>query len=333
MQTETMVSARPSAHPGHSAADQFSREFDLADLLALVPAATPKAAVPLAVPVTQPVAEPEPEPESSKSLNDIFANYLKYEKDIRALTIAQGVSQKLLFGSDWTTIVDSLSTQGIYRVANQAVSNLIRLAQSRFAPTGGRLDICEFEVLEAVGMKNWRDEYDRQNRRSETEVMPPVDLDKIWAYLEATYAGDAGIETAHTQNAQFIIKEFRLDGDAEMKRTSSSVSCFLRLWAKKLDYGSNKGMYEIGSYNTRDELIKLFKGLAIVFEWAEMDQLSIELAPARHRIGDYNFVFKPRDRASFTGLDIVYFKEQWEWKWSHAAADKLMLYLGTYGQP
>lgn len=277
-------------------------------------------------PEPAPVAEPQP-----KSRNDIFTAYLKFERDLAQLSAEQGHLQKSVFGEDWPTIVDCPSTQGIYRVAEQAISNLIRIAQQRFAPAGVTLDISKHEALEAVGMGRWSEEYHQQNRRSEGECVPPVDLDKLWSYLEGTYGGDAGIERAHRQNAAFLIKEFKLDNEAEMKRTASHVSCFRRIYVRKVDYGPNIGRYDWG-HSSRDWLLQLFKGLACAFEWAEMDQLSIELAPARHGICNYDFAFKPRDRHSFTGLDLVFFKEQMEFKWSHPAAEKLMLYLGTYGQ-
>lgn len=328
MQTETMVSAHPSVHPSHPAADQFSREFDLADLLAIAPAAPTKV-----VTVAVPAVEPEPGP-VPKSRNDIFTAYLKFERDLDRLSAEQGDLQKLLFGEDWSTIVDHPSTQGIYRVASQAITNLIQIARQRFAPAGVVLDISQHEALEATGMSRWSEEYHRPSRRggqSEAESIPPVDLDKLWNYLESTYGGNAGIETAHRQNAMFIIKELNLDGDKEMKRTASSVSCFRRIYTTKKTYGSNIGEYDFG-HSSRDWLFQLFKGLACAFEWTEMDQLSIELAPARHGICNYDFSFKPRERTSFTGLDIIFFKEQMEFKFSHAAAEKLMLYLGTYGQ-
>jgi hypothetical protein len=340
MQTETMVSARPSAHLGQPAPDKFSREFDLAELLAIVPAptapATPKTVVLRTAPVVEPEPEPEPDPQP-KSRNDIFTAYLQFERDLRKLSADQGHLQKLVFGEDWPTIVDHPSTQGVYRVAQQAITNLIQIARQRFAPAGVVLDISQHEVLEAVGMSRWSEDYHRDLRpsrrgdKSEGEPASPVDLDKIWNHLESTYGGNAGIETAHRQNAQFIIKELRLDGESEMKRTASSVSCFRRIYASKKDYGSDKGRYDFG-HSSRDWLVQLFKGLACAFEWTEMDQLSIELAPARHGICNYDFTFKPRDRHSFNGLDIVFFKEQMEFKFSHAAAEKLMLYLGTYGQ-
>jgi hypothetical protein len=338
MQTETMVSARPSAHPGHLADDPFAREFDLADLLSIAPAPTSPQPEKAFVPAAVAEAVPEPEPEAPpKSRNDIFTAYLQFERDLRRLSADQGHLQKLVFGEDWPTIADHPSTQGVYRVAQQAITNLIQIARQRFAPAGVVLDISQHEVLEAVGMSRWSEDYHRDLRpsrrgdQSEVEPAPLVDLDKIWNHLESTYGGNAGIETAHRQNAQFIIKELRLDGESEMKRTASSVSCFRRIYASKKDYGSDKGRYDFG-HSSRDWLLQLFRGLSCAFEWAEMDQLSIELAPARHGICNYDFTFKPRDRYNFTGLDIVFFKEQMELKFSHGAAEKLMLYLGTYGQ-
>lgn len=324
----------------------FSNETELTELLALAGAARMRSPSAVAAPSSQPKPEPESEPETRpvpvaelepvpKSRNQIFKAYLQFERDLSRLSSEQGDLQKLLFGEDWSTIVDQPSTQGIYRVAEQAISNLIRLAQHRFAPAGVVLEISRHEALEAVGMTRWSEDYHRPSRRgerSEGESAPPVDLDKLWNYLESTYGGDAGIETAHRQNAKFIIKELRLDGESEMKRTASAVSCFRRIYASKKDYGSDIGRYDFG-HSSRDWLLQLFKGLACAFEWAEMDQLSIELAPARHGICNYNFTFKPRDRHSFTGLDVVFFKEQMEFKFSHSTAEKLMLYLGTYGQP
>jgi hypothetical protein len=319
----------------------FKNETELTELLGLVGAARMRSPSAIVAPAPEPKPEPEPKAEpvadelTPRSRNHIFTAYLQFERDLSRLSAEQGHLQKLLFGEDWPTIVDHPSTQGIYRIAEQAIANLIRIAQQRFAPPGVLLDISPHEALEAVGMSRWSEEYHRPSRRgepSETESAPPVDLDKLWNYLESTYGGDAGIETAHRQNAKFIIKELRLDGESEMKRTASSVSCFRRIYASKKDYGADAGRYDFG-HSSRDWLLQLFKGLACAFEWAEMDQLSIELAPTRHRICNYDFTFKPRERTSFTGLDIVFFKEQMELKFSHSAAEKLMLYLGTYGQP
>jgi hypothetical protein len=62
MQTETMVSARPSTHQDHLATEQFCREFDLADMLTSAPVAGPPAILKAVVPIPIPAVEPEPEP-------------------------------------------------------------------------------------------------------------------------------------------------------------------------------------------------------------------------------------------------------------------------------
>jgi hypothetical protein len=308
----------------------FRNEAELDELLDLVTSARSRRTHSAEIAAPAPIPEPEPKP-VPRSRNEIFTSYLQFERDLSRLSAEQGDLQKLVFGEDWSTIVDRPSTQGIYRVTEQAITNLIRIAQHRFAPAGVVLDISQLDALAAVGMSRWSDEYHRMNRRSETEFVPPVDLDKLWNYLESTYGGDAGIETAHRQNAKMLINQLNLDRETEMKRTASSVSCFRRIYASKKTYGSNIGQYDFG-HSSRDWLVDLFKGLACAFEWAEMDQLSIELAPARHGICNYDFSFKSRDRTSFTGLDIIFFKEQMELKFSHGAAEKLMLYLGTFGQ-
>jgi hypothetical protein len=281
----------------------FRNEAELDELLDLV-VTSRRRPTPAVKAAAAPAPEPDPEP-APKSLNDIFSAYLRFEDDLGALCAAQGSIQKLLFGADWSPIVDSPSTMGIYRLAESAITNMVRLAQNRFAPPGIALEINQHDALKAVGMDRWREEYDRINRRSDSTVIPPVDLDKLWAHLEATYGGDAGIELSHRQNGQTIIRV--------------------------KEYGSNSGRYE-PHYSYRECLLKLFKALASAFEWAEMDQLSIELAPARHQICDYDFSYKPRERVTFTGLEVVFFKEKFEFKFSHQAAEKLMLYLGTYGQ-
>ena len=269
-----------------------------------------------------------------KSRNDIFTAYLQFERDLSRLSDEQGKMQKLVFGEDWPVIVDHPSTQGIYRLTEQAIANLIQIARRRFAPAGVVLDISQHKVLEAVGMSRWSEDYHRQSRRgkpAEDIASPPVDLDKIWHYLETTYGGDAGIEAAHRQNAAMIISQFNLSAETEMKRTASSVSCFKRIYASLKTYGSDAGRYDFG-HSSRDWLLDLFRGLSCAFEWSEMDQLSIDLAPARHTICTYDFTFKSREKVCFAGLEVIFFKEQMEFKFSHAAAAKLMLYLGTFGQ-
>lgn len=290
----------------------------------------------LAATTVRPSLPPQPEvavedvnPEVQvTSLNDLFTSHLNFEHELQELCGAQHTMQKLLFGDDWRPIVDSFATQSIQSVTRQAISQLIGLAEKRFAITGGTLTIDHHDTLNAAGLGHWEDQYERRNRRV-NETTPTVDLDKLWAYLTAKYAGEAGVEESHRQNARFLIKKLQLDG--EVKRTASSVSCSLRVYSRIIEYGSNAGRYNLGYSNSGEER-KVFTSLACVFEWAGLDQLAIELAPCRHTIGDYNFDFKPREKVSFTGMEVIFFKDKWELKFAHATAEKLMQYLGMFGE-
>lgn len=128
----------------------FRNESDLTELLGLA-SAGPRVASP-----TAPAAAPQPEPEPKPtSRDDIFTSYLKFEQDLSNLCAAQGTLQKLLFGEDWWPIVDLPSTQGIYRVADSAIANLVRFAQQLFATSGVTPEIDQCAALEAVGMERW----------------------------------------------------------------------------------------------------------------------------------------------------------------------------------
>lgn len=314
---------------------------DITELLALAAAAPRFATLPLAEPPrTAPAPAPAhtspvvvDAPPALKSMNDIFTSYVKYEKDLKALTAQQNEIHKQLFGEEWVSIIDTPSTQGIYRIAESAIVKLIDIAQKRFAPPGGILEISQCAVLESTGQRHWRDDYDydRNAHRSGGPIKPPVDLDKIWAHLVSTYEGDAGVQTFHKQNAQLIIQAFGMNRDANVKRTSKALQCTMSVYGELKTYGRNQGLYEV-SYHSRDRSISLFKALALAFEWAEMDQLSIELTPARHRLTHYEFAYKPREKHTFTGLEIVFFKTEWQFKFGHSVAEKLMLYLGTFGE-
>lgn len=114
----------------------FRNEAELDELPSLVTSARSPCTQPAAVAAPAPAPEPVP-----KSRNDIFTAYLQFERDLRRLLSDLGPLQKLVFSEDWPSIVDHPSTQRIYRLAQQAITNLIQIARKRFAPAGVVLDI------------------------------------------------------------------------------------------------------------------------------------------------------------------------------------------------
>lgn len=115
----------------------FRNEAELTELLGLVGVARMRSASVVAVeapepesklePTPEPVSEPDPVP---KSRNHIFTAYLEFELELSRLSAEQGHLQKLLFGEDWSTIVDSPSTQASTALPDKPSQTSSRLPES-----------------------------------------------------------------------------------------------------------------------------------------------------------------------------------------------------------
>lgn len=281
---------------------------------------------------TQPVAEakqPEPvvvEPPRPK-LNDIFTRFTQATSDIDRIASVQQEFERSLLGSSLT---DTPRQQDLRDIAQKAVNSLVCRAERQFAPSGGTLSISRSEVLEATGQDDWDEDYRRHRYIEKKDVKVPVDLDKIWAYLEKKYGGDGGKIAGFRQMAEIVIDAFRLRDKDAVNRTSSAVVISRRVWGEKKEYGPNRGLYEL-HYNYRDSMNTLFRALMCFAEEAELDALAIALQPSRHQITGYDFAYAPRNKVTFPGLDIVMFKEKWEFRFSHDVAEKLLVFIGEYG--
>lgn len=276
--------------------------------------------------------ESEPPAPVKKSFNDVFT---RYEKCVSIITGLMGLHhsfEREMFGS---TLAEDVRMTDISKIASSAVNQLVYRAQREFAPSGGSLKIETYEVLEATGQGDWERKFHdaswRNREKTEKPITDFLDLNKIWEYLEKTYGGDAGKRLGLTQQANVIIDAFNLNREPEQKRSSSHVSIFKRVYSEKQDYGQDKGRYRL-HYNYNQSMSQLFLALVCFAEHAELDALSIAIHPNRHELGSYGYTFDLRSKVNFPGLTIVHYKEKWEFQWSHEAAEKLMLFLGEFGQ-
>lgn len=321
MQQVTAFAAPPhGAAMSHTAA----RNLDLADLLDLVPVGGATVTAHQVEDVADITAEPV-----KRSLNDLYTNYLAFEANLDAMVRAQVKLEHELFGEGWRSTIDAPSTQGIQRIAAAAVERLITLAEHRFAPASSTLSIDRYEVLKATGQSEWDRDFHRRHWEKKEVVTVPVDLDVLWKYLEKTYGGDAGANASYRQQAKIIIDCFQLGKDDSIKRTASSVSLSMRVYSQKKDYGQNNGKYEVGSYS--NDLCKRFMALSCIFEWCGLDELALALRVTHHPMAGYSFGFAAREKHSFPGLDVVTFKDKWEFKVRHDVAEALQRFLGEFG--
>lgn len=306
---------------------------DIDDLLSLVASAKP------AAPATPAPIAVEPKPATSNmasappSRNDIFKRYAAYEEAISTASAAQASAERDALGFSLTS---RPRTDGMEDVAKQAISMMVHEAQKQFSNRYTTLSIRTSDVLAATGQENWELAWQPTSsraRRGEPAALVaprpaiPVDLDKIWTYLERTYGGEAGQIALYKQLAPMLINRLHLN-DKDMRRTAKAVIAYQSVRASPVSFGSKTGPYKI--YERRD-VNEVFDALSHVFEWAGLDALSLALKPDRHKIGEYDFKYDVRDKFSFPGLDIVAMKNSWDWKFNAEAAAKLQLFLGMFG--
>lgn len=264
-----------------------------------------------------------------RTRNSIFKLYAEYEEAISAASAAQWNAENEVFGF---TLTSRPRTDGIEEIAKQAISYMIHEAQKRFSNQYTTLSIATSDVLEATGQANWREAYQHATSRPRHNEPPravhevPVDLDKIWAYLEETYGGEAGQTALYKQLVPLLINRLHLNAK-DMRRTAKAVIAYQSVRSSPASFGSKTGPYKI--YERRD-VNEVFDALRHAFEWVGLDALSIALKPDRHKIGDFNFKYDLRDKFSFPGLDIVTFKDSWDYKFDPKVAEKLQLFLGTF---
>lgn len=280
---------------------------------------------PSAVQVLRPVVKAAPPPPKAPCLNDVFERYTETVANINALIDEQHAFENQFFGN---SLIARPSEQGVYSIAESAIKALICRAERQFAPSGGTLDINQGQALKATGQQNWNEYWHRSRHREEPKI--PVDLDKLWAYLEKTYGGDGGKNEGYRQLAAKIINFFNLERNAHVSRTNSGVTLSRMIYSEKKTFGSNSGQFEV-SYSYSSDIRELFSNLSCFAEYAGLDAFAIAIHPSRHTLGDYGRGFTTREKESFPGLDVIQYKEKWDFRFSHDVAEKLMVFLGEFG--
>jgi hypothetical protein len=258
-------------------------------------------------------------------LNSIYVKTKQLNAEVEQAFKRQQLIETEYFGS---TFSDAPKPIDLHDIAIFASRTLIRKAERIFAPSSGTLSIPSDEVLEAIDYRDPR--HERWHTRPPIKETIPIDLDRLWEHLNTTYGGEAGRITGYKQIAASLISTFRITDENRIKKTSSGVTLTMSIYSERQTYGPNIGQLKI-SYHNKSSLTNTFTALACFAEWAELDQLSINLNPVRHKLTDYGFSYLSRSAHQFGGLNITMFTDKWEFKLSHSVAQKLMLFLGEFG--
>jgi len=191
---------------------------------------------------------------------------------------------------------------------------VVNRARREFAPPGARLDIANQDEYERAGL-----DIDKALKAGKIP-----DIDGLWASMARRYGGHGGAELAYQQAAQRIISGFGLNRRREVQRTASAVVLRKSVISEACYRRSSRKVGYYSCQSTADCL----SGLATFAAKAGHHLLAAGL----NRVNVHDVEYNYREKQSYPGLDIVFFKEAWEFKFSHQVADDLLLFLGEYGE-
>lgn len=316
----------------------FSEGMGVAPIEAIQATPAPIEAVVLqAVPAEPPPVTVEANtaeaPFDPNDLNQIFKEHRKLVASISEMEAKIDAMEVTMF--ERTLLHDRVKIGSEEDLATNAISRIHTNAEAKYAPLGGKLQINLNDALRAAGMGDWREQYfsgRRANRRSsekqDVHIEEYADLNKLHAYFEKTYGGDAGRIAGLKQAAKFLIDRFNLKGSAPVNRVKGCIVLQTRVYSSIKDFGSNQGKYEPHS-NTN--AFKLFEALDTFLIHANPDA-KYYTPLIRSDICNYGFAFTPREKRNLGSIEIVFYKERWDFRFDAKTSQDLMLFLGEFGQ-
>jgi len=191
---------------------------------------------------------------------------------------------------------------------------ILMRASKEFAPPGACLKLDASEERKRAGL-------DISNALDRGTI---PDLDAYWDSLRRQYDAGGGAMAAYQQAAQTMIRCFGLARKTEVQRTASAV--VLRKGATSEAAPGGRGTRRLGFYSY-EHTAQCLQALATFAGTVGNDLLIRQLSA----ISVYQIEYNYREKRQMSGLDIVFFKDQWEFRLSHQLADDLMLFIGEHG--
>ncbi|MGT2509661.1 hypothetical protein [Cupriavidus basilensis] len=113
-----------------------------------------------------------------------------------------------------------------------------------------------------------------------------------------------------------------------MQRTASAV--ILRKSVHSEGVYGRTGVRKIGFSSGRQTAVHCLAALETFAAKAGAADLAMRL-DRFDRFGLSGLEFTYRQKERFPGMDLVFYKDYWEFKLSHDLAEQLMLFIGEYG--
>lgn len=198
-------------------------------------------------------------------------------------------------------------------------NRLVRHAEKRFAPVGGKLSIDE----EAINEKFQFDE----------KKPDAFNLKSLWEYLEKSYGGQAGEDRAWQQTANSLIDVFSLKFKNEVVRKGGRTILTLGVYID--DITKKFSHKNVLHYNAHEKVVKALSELKAFAVWQQNLGLAGDLASLNGKFWHgRNEEIVSREKFECGDdheLAMVTYTNKFEFSFSDACAAQLQLFLGTYG--
>lgn len=255
--------------------------------------------------------------------NEIIEKFIAAQKAARkAYQEASHFERETLAGTGTVEPFFAVEVRSDYREESELekfcfalASNVVSRARREFAPVGAQLDIDNNTEYERAGVDI--------GKALKDGAIP--DLDKIWSSLKAYYHGDGGATTAYRQAATRIVSTFGLNRNAEVKRTSSGVMLKKNVFSES--GWRSSGRRRVG-YHSSQRTADCLSGLATFAGKAGHAQLAGKLKS----INVHELEYVSREKLNLPALDITFYNDKWEFRFSHELGEALMLFIGEFGQ-
>jgi hypothetical protein len=195
---------------------------------------------------------------------------------------------------------------------------MVWAAEKRFAPDGGRLTIDNTDLY-ARHISPIRD----HGRFDE------FDPAAVWAELEAEYGGDKGAEIGLAQCAHELVRFFSIKPGMATERVGGRLSLSVNVWVDGLDKKYNNKVSL--SYHSAEDIIKGLLKLETFATWAGESVTAQVLRQLAERFNYHSGrEVRSRERIACDGIDIITYQSRFEFRFSQALGDRLMVFLSTY---
>lgn len=265
--------------------------------------------------------------EPAHTVHDLVDAYEKiwtiFDRTNQIVNELSEVANVIGFKSPWDS--EECRADLIHRGALQKVFE--RFQKIGIEP-GTKLNLAS-EVKFAFG-DDYMDQLEEQRRVMNSDVAKAYRADlKIFCDRMREHYPDGGKTLAMKQAADHLFKEWRLGANPFKIENGKTIICN-NVWTQKKDYGLFKGK-RVYTGGTIENMRQIARALAVFFEWAQTQDVRIEMAMIAAVGHDYQYEWLATSNTKHIivpgEVELRTFYEEWKWSFSEAVAKQLREFI------